>query len=201
MKFICDICGLVKRDAPALEKHFLSRHRNAKKVRYACDYPGCGVTFDKYDSLRYHRSKHPQASASNNDLEQVDDWQDVSDDDADVVGPSQLKSLVGYFLLQMRSDDRLSDKAIVNLAKNLEQLKTDFAGIVKQRIAERLGNAGETNAAALIKSPQFADIFSPTEIFQPFRTVYQQNKFIQEHFKLVEPIEIKVAISKSTIFP
>lgn len=200
MRFFCDICGVTRVSAASIDKHVLNRHRNAKKVRYACDNPGCGATFDKYDSLRYHRYKHPQASASNNDLEQVDDLQNVSNDDADIVGPSQLKSLVGYFLLQMRSDDRLSDKAIEHLAKNLEQFTTDFAGIVKQSIAERLENAGETNAAALITSPQFADIFSPTEIFQPFRTVYQQNKFIREHFKMVEPIQIKVAISKSTIF-
>lgn len=46
MKYLCSLCGIAKEGSDALESHMLNRHRNAKRLRYACEFPGCGATYD-----------------------------------------------------------------------------------------------------------------------------------------------------------
>lgn len=194
MNFVCDLCGLVRPSAQALDKHMLNRHRNVKKIKYACDVEGCGVTYDSYRSYQKHRrSKHPQIVVGNIEQDACDaDLRNVSENDDEFVGPSQLTALVGHFLMQTRTDDKLSDKAAEHLAKNLELFTADFAEIIKKNIVDRLENAGEGSAAALIESPQFSDIFSPAKVFKPFSTVYLQNKYIRDNFGMIEPVEVKL---------
>lgn len=194
MNFICDLCGLVKPSAQALDEHMLNRHRNAKKIKYACDASGCGVTYDNYRSYQTHRRlKHPEIGVAKIDQNTCDsDLRNLIENDDEFVGPSQLTSRVGYFLMQTRTDDKLSDKASENLARNLNQFTSDFSSIIKKNIVERLENAGECSAAALVASPQFSDIFSPADVFRPFSTVYLQKKFISENFNMVEPVEVKL---------
>lgn len=194
MSFLCDVCGIVKSTAEQLDQHVLSKHRTAKRIRYCCNFSGCAVTYDNYRALQKHRrTKHQNATTA--DEEQHEAAADIptpSDDVEQHIRPNEMKLLVGHFLLQMRAENKLSDKASQHLANNLEQFMADFSNIIKKNLADQLESVGEVTAAALISSPQFSGIFSPTEIFDPFRTIYQQDKFIHENFGLVSPIEIKL---------
>lgn len=181
MNFACNLCDVVMQDAEGLDRHMLNKHRTVKKIRYSCGFSACAATFDNYRALHKHkRTKHPQAGVSDTaDGEFAATGGNVLDDD-DFMQPNQLKSLVGHFLLNIRADDKLSDKASEHLANRLEQFTSDFSGIVQKKITERLQCAGENKAAELISSPQFSDVFSPSEIFRPFRSIYQQDKYIRE---------------------
>lgn len=194
MSFVCNVCGLIKPNKTALDKHMLKWHRYAKNAKYACDAPGCGVTYDKYRSYQTHRRlKHPPSDIPLADQNTSDlGFQNLSDEEDECLSSSELTSIIGHFLLQIRADDKLSDKASENLAKHLEKFTADFGGIIKKNVVERLENAGETSAAALVSSPDFSDVFSPANVFQPFRTVYLQDKYFRENFRMVEPLEIKL---------
>jgi hypothetical protein len=189
--FSCDLCDVVKATAEDLDNHILKKHRTAKRIRYACDFPECATSFENYQSLKRHRrARHQDMSAI--DDETVASIQMIPADEDPVVQPDQLKSLIGHFLLKIRTEDKLSDKASERLATNLEHFTKDFSNIIKKNLTDRLENSGEGHAAALISSPQYSDVFSSKEFFDPFRTIYRQNKFIRENFHLIEPVEIKL---------
>lgn len=190
MNFTCDICGISKVGQDALKKHILNRHRNAKKIRYACDLPGCGATYDNFRSLQSHKRRHSSGSVqaaapSGNENNSVNN--EIEEDN---LSPSQMKSLVAHFLLQNQADEGLSDRGSVNLANNLKNFVSDFSGMQKQKLAEKLRAFGVGDVDSLLAQPEVSEILSAGKIFSPFSSTHKQDKFMREHFNLIEPIPV-----------
>lgn len=187
--FSCQFCGLRLISDYDLNQHISNRHRNLINVMFRCLFPGCGQTFSTFDSLKKHKNRsHVFCSLP---VTLIADDCDLVEDEG-LLSQSDIKSIVGHFLLKIRANHRLSDVGSADLAANLEQLLNDYSSLIKRQIVDELRSNVSNIEDVLNSSPQLVSLLTPTGFCSDFRTVRMQNRYIQNHFGLVEPVAIKL---------
>lgn len=192
--FVCQLCGYMTISDDGLDEHILNRHRNTVNAVFVCDYPSCGQTFLKYDSLKKHKKRSHDASSllsafSSSSEEQIADH---SNGDSAVLSRNDIKCIAAHFLLKIRANHRISNVGATDLASNLAQFMADYSGFIKREIIDEL-RLNIPNIEGLInRSSQLQHLFTPKNFFSDLRSVHLQNQFLRQKFVLVEPIAVKL---------
>ncbi len=190
---MCLLCGLHFLHEEELEAHMLNRHRQNFRVNFPCPNRGCGASFNTYNALYKHRCSHvslPSSPASGN-LNEVDNVP-VCDYSEDELSQDEFKSLIAFFILQMRSKHCLSDAAGALIAQNLEKFLADYAAMVRRRLVSELRQFMPNISDFIQQSPGLSQLLNPDDFCGPFRSVYMQNLYMRKCFGLVEPVAVRL---------
>lgn len=188
---MCLLCGLFFLHEEDLNAHMLNKHKQNFRVNFPCT--NCGTLFNSYKAYYKHRCSHvslPSCSASGN-LNEVDNVPvcDYSDKE---LSQDEFKSLIAFFILQMRTNHCLSDSAGSILAQNLENFLTEFAAMVRCRLVSELRQFMPSICDFIQQSPGISQLLNPNDFCGPFRSVYMQNLYMRKCFGMVEPVAVRL---------
>jgi hypothetical protein len=116
----------------------------------------------------------------------------VCDYSEDELSQDEFKSLIAFFILQMRSKHCLSDAAGALIAQNLEKFLADYAAMVRRRLVSELRQFMPNISDFIQQSPGLSQLLNPDDFCGPFRSVYMQNLYMRKCFGLVEPVAVRL---------
>lgn len=168
-----------------LMDHLIRRHKNEKNFIIHCSKSGCGASFTKILSFkRHHYRKH--ANEAEEDEDEINDHEDLPLNEIEQSVISETQQAEAQFLLKLKSEHNLSEKAIDDIMETTKQMIQHQSSKIKERLSTEIPEH-------IFETLNDDEIFG-NDTFVGLETEFLREKFFEKNLGYIKPQAVKLGV-------
>lgn len=168
-----------------LMDHLIRRHKNEKNFIIHCSKSGCGASFTKnLNFKRHHYRKH--ANEAEEDEDEINDHEDLLLNEIEQSVISETQQAEAQFLLKLKSEHNLSEKAIDDIMETTKQMIQHQSSKIKKNLSTEIPEH-------IFETLNDDEIFG-NDTFVGLETEFLREMFFEKNLGYIKPQAVKLGV-------